>query len=454
MSFTVLLLASVVCAESIIPQVSRLVRGVGTFRVPDGACVETLPAFSKDAALPPEGYRLSVSPDGVRVTSRDDAGAFYAVQTLKQLGARDGSGLTLPVVEIEDAPRFGWRGVLHDDVNNFFGKEAVKRLIDLMAAYKFNRLMWHLTGSKGYSVLALGKYPTFFVPKPGRSSRYTEEDVREVVAYARARHVEVVGELEMPAHSPLPKAFPGITCDGKGGPLCAGNEETYRVIEGVLDELIRLFPFEYFHIGGDEFFTRDTWKKCPKCRALMEREGLKDTKELQNRFQSRIFDYLASKGRKGIGWDELLDATNLTSSAAVMGWRSDEVNRRAVARGHACVMCRPYLDYPQGLPDDPYEYPKWSYAYAKWTLERCYAFDPAAGIPKAALGLILGGQCANWSGTTETAEALDWKMWPRQCAVAEALWTDAGRKDWSDFQRRLKAHVERLRSQGVNCAGP
>ena len=411
-------LAPVICmAAALVPQPVSMKMGTGT--VP---AKKVQIAYVADASLPPEGYRLSVKPDGVTVASSSDAGRFYAAQTLAQLK----EGNAYPVVEIEDAPQYKWRGLLVDDCRHFFGKEKIKRVIDVMSQHKMNRLHWHLTDDQGwrldipgypelarhasvraasakhgtrphvnmknYSHLLNGeKYGPFF---------YTEADIKEILAYAAERHVVIIPEIELPGHVYAAlSAYPELACfperlKGKG-PLCAwgiekdvlciGNDKAVKFMEDVLDYVCKLFPGDVVHIGGDEC-PQDRWKTCPKCQSRMKKEGIADVHGLQPWITRHFVKFLAARGRRPIGWDEYL-LGDVPKSAIGMSWRAGGggaghkflTPRECVMRGHDLVMTprtHCYIDYGQGLKDDPFQY-----IGGRVTLEKCHSFNPCEGIP-------------------------------------------------------------------------
>ena len=472
-----LVLATSIPALPLVPYPAQVVRGTGSVRV-SAVAVET------DAALAPEGYRLSVKPGGVKIASATSAGAFYARQTLRQLCDADGNA---PCVEIEDAPSFGWRGVLLDESRHFFGKETVKRILDRMAAFKLNVFHWHLVDSHGWR-LEIDAYPALTragatrpIPDwdhwirdaPGAGTYgpyfYTKEDVREILAYAAARHIRVVPEIEIGGHSrEVMICYPGFSClkpdkfwdlargDGKDldqvGAVCLGNDEVIKFYEKVLDEVCELFPDEVVHIGGDEC-PRGNWKTCPKCQARIKANGLKNEDELQSWATRHFVEYLAKKGRKTLGWDEILQG-GLAPGALVMSWRGAEGGIAAAAAGHEVVMCPHrfcYLDYRTCVPGDPCPYPRFAESSAL-PLEKVYSFDPYDGIPESQRKYILGSQSLNWTESTWCEPDLEYKMWPRTCANAEVLWTGPGQRSFTDFCRRLKPILSRPEWEGVNVA--
>lgn len=471
-----------------------------------GLCLaETPTTYRTDASLPREGYRIDVRKDGVTIASADPAGAFYARQTLRQLATLTATNaIAIPCCTIEDSPQYRWRGMLLDEARHFFGKEIVKRQIDLMARHKMNVLHWHLTDDQGWRLdipghpelvkygavrprsVAFGTHARWL--RPGQNLEqeyntekygphfYTPEDVREVLSYARERHVTVVPEIELPGHvRAFLAAHPECSCRGSELPriprcgysveedvLCVGNDESLRLFEEILDRVCEFFPdAPYIHIGGDEC-PRVRWKCCAKCQARMKTEGLKDENGLQVWITSKMVRHLEARGRRAVGWDEVL-AGDVPLSTVGMSWRSSAKGgagnnyistAEAVRRGHDMVLspgafC--YLDKKQGLRDDPYPY------YSPWpgneiTMEKAYSFDPSAGIAAGDRGHVLGGQANLWTESTFTAFDLDWKTWPRACAIAEVLWLGDAKPGFGDFRLRMEKHRRRLIADKVNCA--
>jgi len=432
-----------------------------------------------------EGYALRAGPRGASVAAGDAAGFFYGAQTLRQLlpnAAFGGPRATNQVwqiagVEIEDAPRFPWRGVLLDEGRHFFGKAVVLGLLDDMALHKLNTLHWHLTDDQGWRI-AIDKYPKLMEVsakrpasvKPGdREAQdgkpygpffYTKDEVREIVAYAKARHIRVVPEIEMPGHSRAAlAAYPALSC--RGQPLeprvmwgveedvyCAGNDDTIRFVESVLDEVCALFDSPFIHIGGDEC-PKARWKECPKCQARMKQFGLKDENELQSWFVRHFDQYLAKKGRRLIGWDEILEG-GLAPGAAVMSWRGMQGGQTAVAQEHDVVMTPTdfcYFDHRQFSGNDGYEY-----IGGLLPLKQVYAFDPCAGIPAYREEHVLGGQANLWSEYVWGQKDAEWKLFPRLCALAETVWSPRGKRNFDGFLARLETHRDRLIRMGINAA--
>ena len=480
----------------LVPAPRKCVFSPGRYDLPSGVIEKSRISFSEDAAIPKEGYRLSVTAKGVSVTSSDDAGAFYALKTLEQLGDPENGKIVFPFVEIEDSPSYAWRGIHLDDCRHFFGKQTVKRTLDLMAAHKYNVLGWHLTEDQGWRLDVPG-YPDLVKygavrpesPLHGAKSRdvagvrimamdgtpygpfyYTERDVGEIVAYAAERHIDVVPEIDMPGHiASALAAYPRFACRPENlahrhprcvwgvekEVLCLGNPEALKFVDDVVRYVSRVFPSKYINILGDECPT-DRWAACPKCRALMAREGLKDAKDLQVWFTRRMVGIVESMGKRAVAADEALEGEGIPRSLVGLYWRGAEAGvngAEAVRRGHDMVMIphdETYFYYSQGLPADvdPFQYG----TGAILTLEKTYRFNPARGVPKGLRLHVLGGMGCNWSEFTWNEYDLAWKMWPRACAMAEVLWLGDDKPGYEDFLGRMVPHRGRLISQGVNCA--
>jgi len=438
--------------------------------------------FVDAAALEPEAYRLTVGPSGVSVASRDAAGRFYALQTLDQFPS-DGT----PSVVIEDRPAFRWRGLMIDEGRNFFGKGAVKRLIARMAEHKLNVLHWHLTEDQGWR-LALDGFPELVEygavrpESPARECRGTEEDfigdgmrygpffysaadVREILAFAAARHVRIVPEIETPGHArALLAAHPEFSCRGAAAlarvprvqnnieddVICAGNAEAVEFCARVYEAVARLFPGEYVHLGGDEC-PKKRWQKCPKCQRKMNELGIRDERRLQGWFTMVMTERLRACGKRAVGWDEVM-TSGAGTDTVVQCWRSEKVAATAVSNGYEIVLSPlqfTYYSMPQGVPDDPYHY--WS-PQARLSLEKAYSFDPLKFVPADGREKAIGAECCMWSERTFNEEDLNWKLFPRVSAFAEVVWTGAGRPGYADFKARMAVHRRRLVERHVNCA--
>ena len=418
-----------------------------------------------------EAYRLEIAPRGIAVSARTAAGAFYAVQTLLQL-TDDGRAEEIACRTIEDAPRFAYRGFMIDVSRHFRSVEFVKRQIDAMALFKLNRLHMHLTDGAGWRI-EIDRYPRlteFAAWRPyedwqswwegdrsyceaddprARGGFYTKEEIREIVEYARLRHIEVIPEIEMPGHSEeVTAAYPELGCHGepyRDGDLCPGNERTFEFLENVLLEVMELFPSEYIHIGGDEA-GKSAWRDCAKCRERMRSEGLKDVDELQSYLIHRIERFLNAHGRRLLGWDEILDG-GLAPGATVMSWRGTEGGLKAIRAGQQAVFvpgefC--YLDYTQ---DAPFTQPLSIGGYTP--LRKVYSFEPVpAEMTPDEERLLLGVQANLWAEWIPTDSHYEYMMWPRLMALAEVAWSRPGRKDYEAFRQRALQASEQLRGRG------
>ena len=425
-----------------------------------------------EGRMPAESYRLKVDKKGVTITSSDPAGAFYAQQTLNQLISDAEGQQSIPYCEIYDYPRFPYRGVHFDVSRHFRSVDFLKKQIDAMAMYKMNRMHIHLTDAAGWR-LQIDAYPrlaSFAAWRPQHQWKdwwagnrhyaeegdpgayggyYTKDDMRELIQYAHNHHIEVIPEIELPGHSEeVLAAYPELSCTGKPytqGEFCVGNEETFTFLETVLDEVIDLFPSEYIHIGGDEA-NKEHWKKCPKCQARMAEEGLQSVDELQSYMIKRIARYVESKGRKVIGWDEILDG-GLAEGAAVMSWRGTEGGIKAMEMGHDVIMtpgryC--YLDHAQ---DAPFKEPESIGGYLP--LDSVYVYEPIEpSMPQDKVGYLKGVQANLWTEYVVTDEHAEYMYWPRTIAIAETGWSQPEKKDLADFRRRVLLALDCLKNKG------
>ncbi len=423
--------------------------------------------------LPPEGYVMKVTEKGVLIKASTDTGVFYALQTLKQMTS-DGAVKEIMCCEISDSPRFSYRGLHFDVSRHFRSVDFLKKQIDAMALYKMNRMHIHLTDATGWR-LQIDSYPrlTSFAAWRSRPTwkewwngdrlyveegsegayggYYTKEEMRDLVEYAQARHIEIIPEIEMPGHSEeVLAAYPELSCAGRPyaqGEMCVGNEDTFRFIEAVLTEVMDVFPSEFIHIGGDES-DKEHWKNCPKCMKRMEEEGLKDVDELQSYLIRRVSRFVESKGRRIIGWDEILDG-GLAPGATVMSWRGTEGGIEAMNMGHDVIMtpgryC--YLDHTQ---DAPFKEPESIGGYLP--LDSVYVYEPVEKtMSEENLEHLLGIQGNLWAEHVVTDEHAEYMYWPRALAIAETGWSRPEDKDPKDFRRRALAALEYLKSQGYN----
>jgi len=409
---------------------------------------------SVDSALPSEGYRLSVRPEGITVASADEAGAFYALQTLRQLAVRRWGALYLPCCEIADHPRFGWRGLMMDESRHFYGKAAVERMLDVMADHKLNILHWHLSDDEGFRIPIEGLEST--------AVAYTKEEIRDVVAFAKARHIRIVPEFDLPGHArAIVRAKPELTCfpNGIGAPagavdnvICPGKDLSLVFLRLLVGTIAELFPdSEYIHLGGDEA-NKVCWAACPHCQRRMKEVGAKNVSELQAWLTRELAAIVAAKGRRLVGWTEILYGGMAPENAVLMSWLGTEGGIAAAKAGRDSVMCPHewcYFNYEQCLEDDPFEYPWWS---CPLSLERAYAYDPLEGMPEEACKHVLGGQCCLWSNQIRSEPELQWKAWPRACATAEIFWSPADKRDYSDFRKRMMYARKRIISKHINAA--
>lgn len=447
-------------------------------------------SLNKNKSIPKEGYQLDVNSSRVLLEASEPAGIFYGIQTLMQLLPKEIESKTrvanakwdIPAVKIGDHPRFGWRGLMLDVSRHFFTKEQVKSFIDDMVKYKFNLLHWHLTDDQGWRieikslpkltevgawrVERTGTFGTLSKPEPGEKATYggfyTHEDIKEIVKYAADRFVDILPEIDVPGHSLAAIAsYPELSCTpgdyyvspgdrfmvwpGGGGhfyglidnTLCPANEKVYEFMDKVFTEVAQLFPFEYIHMGGDET-ARNFWEKSEQVKALMKREKLKNLDEVQSYFVKRMGKIIQSKGKKMIGWDEIMQG-GLAPGAAVMSWRGDKGGIEAAKMGHEVVMSpnsHVYIDLMQG--DGIIEPP----VYSSIRLKKTFEFEPVpAGVdPK----YIKGGQANLWTEQIYNMRHAQYMVWPRTFAVSEALWSPRREKNWNDFVKRVEHHFERF----------
>lgn len=452
-----------------------------------------------NSTLGHEGYELSVNTDQITIKANTPAGLYYGVQSLVQLfpaeiekkEAVEGIEWKIPVVDIEDYPRFGWRGLMFDVSRHFFTVEEVKQFIDDMVLYKYNILHLHLTDDQGWRIEIKGRpklteigawnvkkegyFGTFSDPKPDVKRDYggyfTQDDIKEIVQYAKDRFVDILPEVDVPGHSlAAVAAYPELSCTDEakdyqvnsgepfmdwshGAPpialkdntLCPANEKVYDFLDEIVSQLAELFPFEYIHMGGDEA-PHNYWEKEPQIKKLMKKEGLKDMNEVQSYFTKRVEKIVESKGKKLIGWDEILEG-GLAPNAAVMSWRGMEGGKKAAKMGHEVVMSPTdyaYIDYMQG---DVAMEPK---VYATLLLNKSYEFEP---IPEGVDSkYIKGGQANLWTEQIYNLRYAQYMTWPRGLAIAEALWSPKEKRDWKSFVNRLEMQFDRFDSRKTNYA--
>ena len=420
-----------------------------------------------------EAYRIEIDKKGVRLSANTETGIFYGLQTLLQL-LNNGDNKTLPALTINDSPRFPYRGLHLDVSRHFFDKEFVKKQLNAMAYFKMNRLHWHLTDGAGWRI-EIKNYPrptSFAAWRPfdklndwwvgGRTfceqddpravgGYYTQDDIREVVAYAAERHITIIPEIEMPGHSEEVLAtYPELSCSGKpyvNADFCIGTEKTFEFLENVLLEVIDLFPSEYIHIGGDEA-SKSSWKTCPRCQKRMADEHLNSVDELQSYMIHRIEKFLNDHGRKIIGWDEIIEG-GLSPTATVMSWRGEEGGIKAVKAGNQAIMTPGKYCYLDAFQDAPNTQPMAIGGYL--TLEKVYSFEPVPdSLSTKEAELILGVQGNVWTEHIPTPEHYEYMIYPRILALAEIGWSPSEVKKWDNFHTRALQAVNILREQGYN----
>ena len=458
------ILFSLIVALGILPAPVSFERADGTSTTKDVEVVVGKRSFTRWSAFLPEyarkeAYRLTITPKRVRIEANTPEGVFRANTTLAQLER------PLPCGVIIDYPRFAWRGIMLDISRHFRNKDFILKQIDALSEVKLNVLHLHLTDAAGWR-LEVKSHPELTAKAAWRvgdtwrqwdttGQRYegsyggflSQEDVREIVAYAAARHMTVVPEIEMPGHSrETVYAVPGVGCKDTSDDLCPGKEATFKLLEDVLTEVMDLFPSEYIHIGGDEAGKRD-WHDCPDCRRRMQEEGLGSVEELQSYLVRRVETFLNAHGRRLIGWDEILEG-GLSPNATVMSWRGTEGGLEAIRQGHDAVMTpgnRCYLDKVQ---DAPVREPEGFGGYLP--IDSIYVYDPAAGIPAASLSHLLGVQGNLWHEMIPQPSHTEYMLYPRAFAIAEIGWSPLDVKDAEDFRERATAHAAALRERGYN----
>jgi hexosaminidase len=464
---------------------------VSTTKSSDQASINLIINDAYDSKLGNEGYHLSVSDSGVKISANMPAGLFYGVQTLIQLLPKEVESKQLqeniiwqiPLLEITDYPKLGWRGLMFDVARHFFTKEEVKQYIDAMAKYKYNVLHLHLTDDEGWrieikgfpkltevgawNVKRIGEFGDFIPPKPDEARNYggfyTQEDIKELVSYAKDRFINILPEVDVPGHSLAAIAsYPELSCtpeainykvrsgekimDWSGGAppkalvdntLCPANELAYSFMDTVITQLAQLFPFEYIHVGGDEA-PINFWQKNPQIKELMLREGIQDITKVQGYFTRRIEKIVESKGKKMMAWDEVLEG-GVSPSTAVMSWRGMKYGIEAAHNQHEVVMSPTtyaYLDYMQS---DVISEPR---VYASLRLNKTYEFEPVPeGVdPK----YIKGGQANLWTEQVYNIRQAEYMTWPRGLAIAESVWSEKDKKNWPDFMSRVEEHFKRF----------
>ena len=436
-----------------------------------------------------EGYQLKVTNDRIVIAATAEPGIFYGIQTVRQLlpeqifSQKTVSGIPwkIPCVEIVDRPRFKWRGMHLDVGRHYMPKDFIKKYIDFIAMHKMNVFHWHLTEDQGWRI-EINKYPKLTQLAAWRDETlvghvkdakkgnekydgkkhggfYTQDDIREIVEYAKQRYVTVVPEIEMPGHCQAAlAAYPELSCSG--GPFevrkkwgvsrevyCAGNEKTFEFLQDVLSEVIDMFPGEFIHIGGDEC-PKNRWQACEKCQTRIQSESLKDEHELQSYFIKRIETFLTAKGRNLIGWDEILQG-GLAPNATVMSWRGEKGGIAAAKAGHRVVMAPNTYTYLNFYQADRNTEP---IAQGKFLpLEKVYNYDPVPVVlTEQEARYILGAQGQLWTEYIPSPKHAEYMLFPRMSALAEVVWTQKEKKDYKRFYNNLEVHLKRLDSYETN----
>lgn len=477
---------------------SKLTRvaGIGLKETPSDQAQLQFKLTKAAASVSPESYQLTINEKGILIEAPSSSGLFYGLQTFWQLmppaieakSTVQGVNWSLPYCTIKDAPRVGWRGLMLDVARHFFTKEQVKDFIDHMAAYKYNRLHLHLTDDQGWriEIKALpqltaigafrgertGRWGEFGKQDPKEAKTYggyyTQEDIKELLAYAAERHISILPEIDIPGHSmAFLAAYPDLSCTPgtayqvNGGDrfmhwpgggkfysdidnnLCPANERVYALLDTIFTEIAALFPMEYIHMGGDETY-KGWWEKSAAIKDLMKREKLKDMHEVQSYFVKRVGKIIASKGKKMMGWDEIMEG-GLAAGAGVMSWQGEKGGITASKMKHPVVMSPNSYTYVDLYQGDPLAEPP---TYGMLRLKKTYEFNPVpAGADPA---YVLGGQANLWSERLHTVRHAEYMLWPRAFAVAESVWSPQQKKDWNSFVQRIEAHFERFDQAGIN----
>lgn len=436
-----------------------------------------------------EGYHLQIDKQQINITGNDSKGLFNGVQTLLNLlpVVRTNETLLVPGMMVKDYPRFHWRGFMLDVSRHFYGVEAIKEILDVMAMLKMNVFHWHLTDNEGWRI-EIKKYPkltsvgawrteqedaVFYVKDTSQykgrryeyGGFYTQEQVKEIVAYAGQRNIMVLPEIEMPGHSGAAlAAYPQFSCTQQQANVpsaatsgylnsmqvnyCAGNDSAFLFLQNILTEIMQLFPSPYMHIGGDEV-DKTAWSQCAKCKSRKQQENLKDEHELQSWFIKRMEKFLSVKGKKMIGWDEILEG-GIADKAIVMSWRGEKGGIAAAGQNHYVIMSPSnplyFNRYQAGPEGEPL-----AAKYSINTLKKVYDYEPVpAALDTTKWKYVLGSQAAIWTEFVKTRNHLEYMLYPRLFAFAEVLWSPKEKKNYKDFTERLSANLQKLNQQGIN----
>jgi len=450
----------------------------------DGSSGIVLKSSGDRARFGDEGYSLSVTPKRVTIEAATSAGIFYGIQTLRQLlpveiySAEKVAGVewSIACVEIFDTPRFKWRGMMLDVSRHFFGPDYIKKYLDNLALHKINVFHWHLTDDQGWRV-EIKKYPKLTeigawrgdgtsLPKSKHdkdSARYggfyTQEELKDIVAYAAKLHINIMPEIDVPGHAraittAYPETLPTELTDSesvqgiKANVISPAREENYKMMEDIFGELAEIFPFEYIHVGGDEV-NRGLWKKCPEVKKVMEREGYKNVGQMQGYFTRRLEKIVGKNGKKLVGWNEIMGG-GVSKDTIIMSWIGEGPGINAAKRGHKVVMTPgPYTYFDMKYPG-PGETGHWWAGIV--STKKTYSYNPLAakGLTPEEQGRFMGSQACLWTEFVPDNADADYKTYPRLCALSEVVWSQQDKRSWDDFSERLGTHLKRLGVLGVN----
>lgn len=410
-----------------------------------------------------EGYKLTVNKNAIIIVASDNAGAFYALQTVKQLAlfSKDGK---IPCVKIEDAPRYGWRGFMLDESRHFFGKEKVKELLDFMAMYKLNRFHWHLTDSDGWRI-EIKKYPKLstvgakgnYTDKKAPAAFYTQAEIKEIVKYAMERHIEIIPEIDMPGHATAAaRAYPEVSGGGNAKnpdfTFNPGSEKTYKFLTNVIAEIAELFPAKWIHYGGDEVhFANKQWINIPEVKQLMAKENLKDLTDVEHYFNIRMAKVIERFGKGTAAWDEVVNAGLDKGKSLVFWWRHDKRNvlKAAFDKGFNVVLCPRIPCYFDFVQDNSHKVGR------RWggfsSLDRLYKFPAGLNVAEAQ---VIGIQANLWTEKVKTDERFDFMIYPRLQALAESAWTEGENKNYDRFLEHLKVQLPYMKKKGIYYFNP
>jgi hexosaminidase len=434
--------------------------------------------FKENQSLAPSEYTLDISANTITILAKDYAGALYGAQTIVQLWYTTKTPSRIACISVKDKPRFNYRGLMLDVSRNFYPVSFIKSLIDVLSIYKINNLHLHLTDGAGWRI-EIKKYPLLTKQAAFRTHKtwkelwkngmgylqegdplayggyYTQNDAKEIVAYAAAKAINVIPEIEMPGHSDeVLAAYPNLACDSvtsRSGEFCIGNDSTFIFMQDVLTEIMQLFPSKYIHIGGDEA-AKGHWKKCTKCQKRITDNGLKDEDELQSYAIKRMEKFISNKGRYLLGWDEILEG-GLAPGARVMSWRGEQGGIDAARQNHDVIMTPGGTCYFDKYQQNPAGEPEAIGGFLP--LQKVYEYEPLpATLEKEKQQYIKGAQANLWTEYVPTQEHAAYMIFPRIIALSEVVWSNPKAKNWAQFQEKLAAHYNLLQAYNINYCRP